>query len=438
MFGFRFSVHTAMKRRDKTGGKAAKTQRPGTLKRRNAPKTARRRSSLESEQTVARITRERDEAREQQTATAEILRVIRTSPTDTQPVFEAIVQSGLKLFPDAAILIALPDGNKLRAAAFAEPDPARAKVLLSRWAIPLTREYMHAIAILDRRTIDISDAREASPELATGAQYFLTTGYQAITIMPMMRGGDAIGALSVVRLAPGALSDKQIAVLKTFADQAVIAIENTRLLNELRESLQQQTATSEVLSTIASSAGELQPVFETMLAKATALCEASYGTMWLREGDAFRAGAIHGALPEAFLQLHRTRNLYRAGPGAPAYEAIINRQTCAVADLRETRGYREGSELPVAAADIGGIRTMVAVPMFKEDEPIASSPFIDGKCGHSTINRSSLSAILPSKPSSPSRTRGCSTSCVNHCSSRPPPPTCSRSSAARPSICRPC
>jgi GAF domain len=85
--------------------------------------------------------------------------------------------------------------------------------------------------------------------------------------------------------------------------------------------------------------------------------------------DAFRAGAIHGALPEAFLQLHRTGNLYRAGPGAPAYEAIINRQTCAVADLRETRGYREDSELPVAAADIGGVRTMVAVPMFKEDEP---------------------------------------------------------------------
>jgi GAF domain-containing protein len=107
-----------------------------------------------------------------------------------------------------------------------------------------------------------------------------------------------------------------------------------------------------------------------MLAKATELCEASYGTMWLREGDAFRAGAIHGALPEAFLDLHRTGNLFRAGPGAPAYEAIINRQACAVADLRETRAYREGSELPVAAVDIGGVRTMVAVPMFKEDEPI--------------------------------------------------------------------
>src|SRR5262249_44146300 len=163
---------------------------------------------------------------------------------------------------------------------------------------------------------------------------------------------------------------RHIDLLKTFADQAVIAIENARLFNETKEALEQQTATSEVLSIISSSAGELQPVFETMLAKATELCEASYGTMWLREGNAFRAGAIHGALPEIFLQLQRTGSLFHAGPGAPAYEAIINRQTYMVADLRETQPYREGSEFPVAAVDIGGVRTMVAVPMFKENEPI--------------------------------------------------------------------
>jgi GAF domain-containing protein len=186
----------------------------------------------------------------------------------------------------------------------------------------------------------------------------------------LLHEGNPIGSIAVARANTGSFPKRQIELLKTFAEQAVIAIENVRLFNETKDALEQQTATSEVLSIISSSAGELQPVFETMLAKATALCEASYGTMWLREGNAFRAGAIHGALPEAFLQLHRTGNLYRAGPGAPAYEAIINKQTCAVADLRETRGYREGSELPVAAADIGGVRTMVAVPMFKEDEPI--------------------------------------------------------------------
>jgi len=202
-------------------------------------------------------------------------------------------------------------------------------------------------------------------------------GARTLLIVPMLKHGELVGTISMYRQEVRLFTDKQIELLRSFAAQAVIAIENTRLLNELRqrtndlsESLQQQTATSEVLSIISSSAGELQPVFEIMLAKATELCDASYGTMWLREGNAFRAGAIHGALPEAFLQLHQTGNLYHAGPGAPAFDAIANRQTCVVDDLRETRGYLEGSELPVAAVDIGGVRTMIAVPMFKEDEPI--------------------------------------------------------------------
>ncbi|HYV72451.1 MAG TPA: GAF domain-containing protein, partial [Pseudolabrys sp.] len=174
--------------------KAQRTSRPKARKAPISPVSA-----GELQQQLYRRTRELDEALEQQAATAEILKLISSSPTDTQPVFEAIVRGGLKLFPDAAIAILLPDGNKLRAAAFAEADSARAKAFLSRWPVPLTREYMHAIAILDRRIIDIPDAREAPAEFATGAKYFLTSGYRAITIMPMMRGGDAIGALSVVR-----------------------------------------------------------------------------------------------------------------------------------------------------------------------------------------------------------------------------------------------
>jgi two-component system NtrC family sensor kinase len=154
---------------------------------------------------------------------------------------------------------------------------------------------------------DLQSAVEEYPESSENARRW---GFHAILSVPLMREGVAIGVIGLRRTEPQAFTERQVALLQTFADQAVIAIENARLFDEvqartreLSESLDRQTATSEVLSVISGSVGELQPVFETMLAKATELCEASYGTMWLREGNAFRSGAIHGALPEAFLQL---------------------------------------------------------------------------------------------------------------------------------------
>ncbi|MGB6555851.1 MAG: histidine kinase, partial [Pseudolabrys sp.] len=121
----------------------------------------------------------------------------------------------------------------------------------------------------------------------------------------------------MVRVAPGPLSEKQCELLKTFAAQAVIAIENTRLLNELRESLQQQTATADVLKVISSSPGALDPVFSTMLAKATELCDASYGTLWLHEGDGYRAVAMHGDLPPVWIEQWRSGAIYHPGPDRP-------------------------------------------------------------------------------------------------------------------------
>ena len=361
-----------MRRPDKAGGKVKKTQRPKTLKRRNALKALRRRKN------VARLSRELSEAFEQQAATAEILSVISNSPTDTQPVFDSIVQSGLKLFPHALISVALRDGGMIKVAAIAERDPDRAESWRRTFPYPLAREYMHGTAILDRKIVNFADVREAPPELATGAQNFLRSGYRAITITPMMCGNEAIGALSVVRLAPGPLSDKQLAVLRTFAAQAVIAIENTRLLNELRqrtddltELLEQQTAASEVLKVISSSPADLAPIFEAMLENATRICAAKFGELWLREGDAFRLGALLGA-PPAFAEARWREPVVHPGPNTGLGRIAVTKQPIHIADVRADQAYAERDPMRVILVELAGARAYVAVPMLKEDELIGT------------------------------------------------------------------
>ena len=285
---------------------------------------------------------------QQQTATSEILDVISNSPTDSQPAFDAIVRSGLKLFPDAAIMIALPEGDKVKSAAVADADPAGAEALRARTPLPLSREFITSAAILDRREVDLPDAREAPAELAVGARNFLASGYRAITVIPMMRRELAIGALDLMRRRPGPLSDKQRELLRTFARQAVIAIENTRLFNELRqrttdltESLEQQTGTSEVLKVISSSAGELRPVFDTMLAKAVALCEASFGAMWLVDGEGYRTAALHGDLPEAYVEQWRSGTLHHPKAVVPMVRANRSRKPVHVSDMLKDKAYLE-------------------------------------------------------------------------------------------------
>jgi GAF domain-containing protein/CheY-like chemotaxis protein len=322
-------------------------------------------------------TRELSESLEQQTATAEILSVISNSLSDTQPVFDAIVESGLKLFPGATVIVALADGEKVDAAAVAAPEPAGVEAVRRRCPFPLTREYMHSTAILDRRIVDIPDVGNPPAELAVGARNFAATGYRAVTIMPMMRGDGAIGALSVARHTPGLLSDKQRAVLKTFADQAVIAIENTRLLKELRqrtddlsEALEQQTATSEVLGIISSSPGELEPVFQAMLENATRICEAKIGILFRYENGAYTAIATLGVTP-AYAE-YLNRGPIRPGPTTGLGRVASTNQTIHIVDTQAEQAYADREPLRVATAELGGARSLLNVPMLKEGELIGA------------------------------------------------------------------
>jgi GAF domain-containing protein len=253
----------------------------------------------------ARLFNDTKEALERQTATADILKVISSAPADMQAVFDAIVQSGLKLFSGAAISIALPDGDRVKAAAVAEFDSARACAWRSVFPFPLTREYMHSACILDRRVIDFPDVRDAPSEFAAGSENFLKSGYRAVTVMPLVRGDVAIGAISVVRMAPGPLSDKQVSLLKTFADQAVIAINNTQLFDdlqarrrELQESLEYQTATSAVLNVISRSPSQLQPVLDTIVEIAGRLCNSENAFIFKLDDDKFRLVATNCANKE--------------------------------------------------------------------------------------------------------------------------------------------
>ncbi len=315
-----------------------------------------------------RLFDETKEALERQTATADILKVISSSPTDTQPVFDAIVHSGLKLFPDATIAIALPDGDQIRMVALAGQDPERDEAWKSRFPVPLSRDRMHGMAILDCRLIDISDATEhtAGP-FAPGVKNFLVSGYRAITIMPMIRGDAAIGTISVVRLAPGPLSEKQIALLRTFADQAVIAIENARLVRELRartdalgQSVGELKALGETGQSVVATL-DLGKVLDTMVNRAFPLAGANGAVLYRydrgrREFSTWRAAGIDPALERAI----RTLNIVETETAMG--QATRERRTIAVGDLELAPRF------PLRDAVVAaGLRAALIVPLVRGD-----------------------------------------------------------------------
>jgi signal transduction histidine kinase len=196
-------------------------------------------------------------------------------------------------------------------------------------------------------------------------------GARTVLAVPMFKETEPLGAVVIYRQAVHPFTDKQIELVQNFAAQAVIAIENTRLLNELRESLQQQTATSEVLGVISSSPGELEPVFETMLENATRICEAKFGNLLLYEGNAFRVAAMHGA-PQAWNDLRQRDPMIRFSPKNPLGRVAATRQLQHIADFRTEETYLEREPGPVALAEAAGARTVLVVPMLKENELIGA------------------------------------------------------------------
>jgi GAF domain-containing protein/CheY-like chemotaxis protein len=320
--------------------------------------------------------RELSEALEQQTATAEVLKVISRSTFDLQGVLDTLVQSAARLCEaDSAIMHGQQGDSYPFLASHGYSQEYRS--YLREHPVAPTRGSVLGRAVLGGKTVHVADV-QADPDCMLLEQRSVGR-YRTVLGVPLLREGIPIGAIMLTREAVRPFSDKQIELVETFADQAVIAIENARLFEaeqqrsrELAESLEQQTATSEVLRVISGSPGELEPVFQAMLENAIRICGAKFGGMWLREGDAFRVAARHGhsELPKAFSEQWRSGTLLHPGPNVPLVRVARSRAALQIADLGKDQSYLDGESLPVSAVDIAGARTLIVIPMLKESEVI--------------------------------------------------------------------
>ena len=313
------------------------------------------------------------ESLEQQTATSEVLKVISSSPGELEPVFNAMLANATRICEAKFGVLFLYEGDAFRVMALHGAPPAYAEERRRDPRIGIPQGTALARIVETRQTVQVADIQSEpvySNDPQRRAGIIGSAGARTLIMVPMLKDEELIGAIAIFRQEIRPFTDKQIELVTNFASQAVIAIENTRLLSELRESLQQQTATADVLKVISSSAGELQPVFKTMLAKAVERCEASFGAMWLVDGDGYRTAAMHGELPQAYLKQWRSGTLHLPRADIPMVRAIRSRKTVNTPDMRKEKAYVEGDPLAVSAADIGGIRTLVTVPMLKEGEAV--------------------------------------------------------------------
>jgi GAF domain-containing protein len=322
------------------------------------------------------------EALEQQTATGEILRVISSSPTDVQPVFEAIANSAFTLCAAKFVVVFTLQNGMLEIAAMNNISPAGIEALHRAYPMPVGTTGAASRAALTGQVVNIPDVfKEDDYGLRSVAQVI---GLRSITGVPMIRDGQVIGVITVPRAETGGLSDTQIKLLQTFADQAVIAIENVRLFTELQEknraltqahaqvteSLEQQTATSEILRVISSSPTDVQPVFDTIVRSATRLCRAVAAAVFVTDGRTLYEPANYGGPPEA-LAAARARYPRPLDRETASGTAILTRSVVHVPDVED----QSATEFASFARRVGraiGFRSLLSVPMLREGEAVGA------------------------------------------------------------------
>jgi GAF domain-containing protein len=314
--------------------------------------------------------RELTEALEQQTATADVLKVISRSALDVQKVLDALVESAARLTDanDAAIFQVF--GDTLRLVAHHGQIPMVGPV--GQLTLPLVRGAIGGRAVIDRRTIQVADMLAEADEYPESKKRALQRGFRTALAVPLVHAGEAIGVILIRRNEVCPFAERQIELVNTFADQAVIAIENTRLFEEVQAqtrnlsiALQRQTATSEILGIISASPGQLEPVFNAILERARELCAAKFGHLLLLDGQAWRAAALHN-VPPAYADFWRS-----ASPAALRVTLLSRlletKQPYQVEDLRLSKAYRMRVPLTVATVELAGARTLLGVPLVKDD-----------------------------------------------------------------------
>ncbi len=317
----------------------------------------------------ARLFNETNEALERQTATSEILRVISTSPTDIQPVFDTIAQSALNLCRASSAGVFMLDDGLIHISALASVSPQGAEAIRNAFPRPPGRDAAAARAIVTGRIVAIPDVL-ADADYRIGAAA-LASGFRSTLSVPLLQERRAIGAIGVGRPEPGPFSDRQVAMLETFATQATIAIENVRLFNELAarnrdvtEALEQQTATSEILRAISGSPTDVEPVFDTIAARAAKLCDAEVGVVSRLDGESIEVAALYGVTAEGVEAIGRAFPM-RLSANTVTARTVRARGVVHVADIMDDPTY-ETKE----AARAGHFRACLGVPMLAEGQVI--------------------------------------------------------------------